>query len=105
MSDEGYEKLWGWFGLSRSSWLTLPRSIMHEMPDEWQSKMADLLQEWDETWDSSTMPDPYVSARKGNRFTKWPGWLLDYRHPDREEIEKLRIVYEEDRDGKAVDRR
>jgi len=46
---KGYDKLWSWFGLSYASFLTLPRVMMHEMPDEWQGKMADLLEEWDST--------------------------------------------------------
>lgn len=79
-----------WFGLSYATWLTLPRSMMHEMPEEWQQKMADLLFEWDETWDSSSTPSPFVIARKDNRFTKWPAWLLNYRHPDKDQINKLR---------------
>ena len=83
----GYEALWGWFGFSRASWLTMPRVLMHEMPDEWQAKMAALMEEWDETWDTSDCPNPSVSARKGNRLAKWPEWILQYRHPDQGAIE------------------
>jgi hypothetical protein len=32
----GREKLWDWFGLSYASWLTLPRVLMHEIPNEWR---------------------------------------------------------------------
>jgi len=88
----GYDRLWFWFGLSRSSWLTLPRVMMHEMPDEWQLKMTELLEEWDETWDSSSMPSPHVAAKEGNKFTRWPRWLLNYRRPDKGEIAKLKLV-------------
>ena len=88
---DGYDRLWLWFGLSRASWLTMPRVMMHEMPDEWQNKMAELLEEWDETWDSHEMPSPSVSAKDDrNKFTRWPSWLLNYRHPDKREINKLR---------------
>jgi len=87
---DGYYRLWDWFGLSRASWLTMPRVMMHEMPDEWQNKMAELCEEWDEAWDSSDMPEPSVSAKEGNRFTRWPGWLLNYRHPDKAQIKALR---------------
>ena len=98
---DGYDRLWVWFGLSRASWLTMPRIMMHEMPDEWQNKMAELLEEWDETWDSSDMPSPYVSAKSSNgKYTKWPSWLLCYRHPDKKEIEKLRIKNHLDQEGK-----
>jgi len=89
---EGYDRLWRWFGLSRATWLTLPRVMMHEMPDDWQNKMAALLEEWDDTWDSSDMPNPHVVARTGNRFSTWPGWLLNYRHPEKAPFQSLRRV-------------
>ena len=88
---EGYSRLWRWFSLSYASWLTLPRVMMHEMPDEWQDKMAALLEEWDRTWDSNSMPTPTVNAKKDGKYTRWPGWLLDYRHPNKQEITKLKI--------------
>ena len=86
----GYYALWLWFGLDRASWLTLPRVMMHEMPDDWQLRMAQLMGEWDATWDSSAMPSPYVSAKRGGKFTRWPEWLLNYRRPQRDEVERLR---------------
>lgn len=89
-SRNGYERLWLWFGLSKASWLTLPRAMMHEMPDEWQNKMAELLEQWDETWDSSEMPSPYVTAKDNGRFTKWPSFITNYRHPEREKILSLK---------------
>jgi hypothetical protein len=89
---DGYDRLWLWFSLSRASWLTLPRIMMHEMTDEWQNKMAELLEEWDETWNSDDMPEPSVSAKMDGKYTRWPNWLLCYRHPDRREIEKMRVT-------------
>jgi len=86
---EGRERLWTWFGLSRASWLTLPRSMMHEMPDDWQDAMAELLEQWDETWDSHEMPEPTVLARHEGKFTKWPSWLLNYRHPCKKSITQM----------------
>jgi len=44
----GYDRLWNWFGLSRATFITLPRAMCHEMPDGWQERMAALLEEWDE---------------------------------------------------------
>jgi hypothetical protein len=89
----GYEALWGWFGLSYASWLTLPRVLMHEMPDDWQARMAQLLEEWAAHWD---IPNelceliPQVNAKRGNKFTKWPEFILDYRHPDEGAVEALK---------------
>lgn len=86
---KGYERLWGWFGLSRASFLVLPRSFMHEMPDEWQSKMAELLDEYEErTKNVECIDKVYVQARKDRKFTKIPDWILNYRHPDRNKIKE-----------------
>lgn len=91
MRGKGYEKLWGWFGLSRASFLTLPRTLMHEMPDEWQAKMADLLEEYDATFDRSAFYDCKVMAVGENgKFTSWPEWLLQYRRPDVDRIDAIR---------------
>lgn len=91
MTEEGAgrDALWRWFSLSRATWLTLPRALMHEMPDEWQRRMAELLNEWDEKWDTDELPMPSVMARHANKFTRWPDWLLNYRHPDRKQIEGM----------------
>lgn len=86
----GYEALWTWFGLSYSSWLTLPRVLMHEMPDEWQQKMADLLQEWDDTWTNADIGTTYITMRKNGKFIKVPDWLNNYRHPQYMDIDKAR---------------
>lgn len=87
----GHDRLWGWFGLSYASWLTIPRVLMHAMPDDWQDRMAQLLCEFDETFPGKdAFPTPHVSAREGTRFTRWPEWLLRYRHPDTAAIDALR---------------
>lgn len=93
--NHGAERLWCWFGLGRPTWLTLPRVLMHEMPDEWQDQMAALLEQWDETWNTSHLPTTMVTARSGRKFCKWPDWLLNYRHPDRQEIENVRTKRKE----------
>lgn len=88
----GYAALWGWFGLSYASWLTLPRVLMHEMPDDWQARMAQLLQEYDDAWN---IPEPLqcettVCAKRSGRFVSLPSVLLNYRHPSMDEIDRLR---------------
>ncbi len=89
-AEYGYQRLWRWFGLSRASFLTLPRIFMHEMPEEWQDKMARLLEEYEDTFNLYDLPKAYVSARKENRFTDWPEWLLNYRRPDKGQIDSRR---------------
>lgn len=85
------EKLWAWFELSYVSFLTLPRVLMHEMPKEWQDKMADLLDEYDETFPNQPDIGTRVQCTKDGKLVKWPPWLLNYRYPDREVIARLRL--------------
>lgn len=87
----GLNKLWGWFGLSYASFLTLPRVLMHEMPDDWQKKMADLLDEFDNTFQSIPLDGFRVQGVKNKKLTKIPTWLLNYRHPDKREILKSKL--------------
>jgi hypothetical protein len=96
MNDkEGENKLWTWFSLSYSSWLTLPRVLMHEMPDEWQGKMADLLEEWETHWDFSDVDlEPSVQLKANGKFVKTPEWLWNYRHPNKAELKSLRKAQE-----------
>lgn len=80
-----------WFGLSYSSFLTMPRVLMEAMPAEWQEKLALLLHEYDDTWDN--WPEGWgsrVTLTVNGKLAKMPGWVINYRHPDREAIEKLR---------------
>ncbi len=82
----GYDALWLWFGLSRSAFLTLPRVLMHEMPDKWQADMARLLAEMDEKFPNSPCGSTAVVKRGG----AWPEWVLNYRHPQHDEIKSAR---------------
>lgn len=87
----GHDELWGYFGLSRASFVTLPRAFMHEMPDEWQAKMAALLHEWDETWNwPEETGTAIVCNRYENKFTAWPDWIVNYRHPMKRHIDSVR---------------
>lgn len=79
-----------WFGLSYASFLTLPRVLMEDMPDEWQAKMAELLNEYDAAYSNQPDLEPFVQFRRGNRFVKAPEWILNYRRPNKEEINKLK---------------
>ena len=92
MSGEGHAYLWGWFGLSYARWLTLPRALMHAMPDEWQGRMAKLLEEFDAEFPDWCKQQLYVTAKEGTKFTKLPEELCEYRRPYTAEIEKLRNV-------------
>ena len=81
----GEARLWRWFELSYSAFCVLPRVYMHAMPEEWQEKMARLLEEYDDAVkhpDDAVFDGCRVVATKGGRAVKTPDWLLNYRHPD-----------------------
>lgn len=82
MNNDGRERLWMWFGMSRASFLILPRAGMHQMPDDWQNKMSELLEQWDEAAVNQTNLDFYAQARKDGKITPIPEWIKQYRHPD-----------------------
>lgn len=88
LSLPGENALWEWFGLGRASWLTLPRVLMHEMPDDWQERMAALLREFDAAYPFIEQPGygTQVTLKRERRFVSAPSWLTNYRHPDRDEI-------------------
>ena len=84
------ESLWNWFGLSYASFLVLPRVLMHEMSNEWQDKMTELLEEYGKTFPNQPDLGTRVQATKDGKLTKWPSWVLNYRRPEYSEIEKMR---------------
>jgi hypothetical protein len=87
-AQSGSSRLWGWFGLSYASFLVLPRILMQEMPEDWQKRMAILLEEYDDAYPNHPEIECNVMRRAGNKFIRWPEWLLDYRHPNRKEIKR-----------------
>lgn len=82
-----------WFGLSRASFLTIPRVLMQEMPADWQEKMAKLLQEYDDEFPGGQYTEvegTRVQCTKDNSLVKTPDCILNYRRPDREWVELMR---------------
>lgn len=86
----GHDALWLWFGLSRASWLVIPRVLMHEMPDDWQEKMAALLNEWHDHWKNMPEIEIEVHAKKNGKLIKMPEFLNDYRYPQKSQIDKCK---------------
>lgn len=84
----GYQSLWGWFGLSRASFLVLPRVMMHEMPDQWQERMADLLLEWEKQYPNADL-EFTVRKSRGGKLQPMPEILTNYRHPDRDAVRSI----------------
>jgi len=79
-----------WFSLSYASWLTMPRVLMEAMPEEWQEKMAELLNQYDEAFPNQPDLGTRVQVIKDGKLTKTPHWLLNYRRPDRGMVNRMR---------------
>lgn len=92
ISTPGEDRLWGWFELSYASFLVLPRVLLHEMTDEWQGRLVDLLNEYDDTFPNQPDIGSRVNAvnTRTSKMTKWPAWVLNYRRPMRDDIDALR---------------
>ena len=45
------ESIQGWFELSYAQYLTIPRSVLQSMPNEWQRRFVRCLQELDDAID------------------------------------------------------
>lgn len=85
-------KLSEWFGLSYSSFCVLPRVLMEDMPGEWQEKMANLLNEYDEAFDQSKIgiDECRVQAVIDNKLAKMPIEITNYRRPCSLFLDKVR---------------
>lgn len=72
--------IWNWFGLSYARYLVIPRSLLQGMPEEWQQRMTNLLDEMRDTYDYHQIEDNYCVKLRGNsgKFVSDP--LGDYRH-------------------------
>jgi len=76
MSNLKYNKdesdIHSYFGLSYSNYLVLQRSILQSMPEEWQAKFVDMLEELEEK--SCVLKDKptsfWVRAKINNKFAK-----------------------------------
>ena len=93
MRGLGHQKLRIWFGLSYASFCVMPRVLMHEMPDEWQSKMADLLDQMDKEFDNRRESEELFTVRsidKSGKMVAMPEWLKNYRYPNKDEINRFR---------------
>lgn len=103
-NGSGSDALWTWFGLDRASFLIMPRVLMHEMPDEWQGKMAALLEEYDAAF--NRWPEGWgvrAQLTSNGKMIAAPKWLLNYRHPDQHAINSLRPNTSVRHEPKAVE--
>ena len=76
-----------WFSLTYASYLVIPRILMQEMPEEWQKKMVELLDEAQDTWEHDDNYTVYLRDKTG-KFKKDP--LRLYRHADWNAVNEAR---------------
>jgi len=86
-------KIHDWFGLSYAQYLTIPRSVLQAMPDDWQIRFVELLEEFDNTYDWHPKEHTYwVSFRKtdGKFESISTDPLMNYRYPNHKYIKSLK---------------
>jgi hypothetical protein len=75
--------------LYRTSYLVLPRTLLNEMPLEWQEKFMALMEDMENSWKWYEIRNQYmVKLRVNGQFAKDP--LSDYRHPNQAYIDSVR---------------
>lgn len=60
------EPIHGWFGLTYANYLVMPRSVLQSMPQEWQAKFCELLEESRAAFGHLDWPRYDVRARDEN---------------------------------------
>lgn len=68
-----------WFGLSYAQYLTIPRSVMQSMPDDWQARMAQCLEELDEAIDWRPKEGRYFVQLRDDEGKYQSDPLMDYQ--------------------------
>lgn len=87
------------FSLSYSNYLVIPRSILQEMPVEWQERFVSCLEEARATFQGDELDVTYCvhidypdDDREGCGHDEVePDPLANYRHPNEAVIERLRV--------------
>ncbi len=68
----------GWFSLSYGNYLVVQRSLLQEMPLEWQERFVACLEEMEKVFDYEQIPAEFwIRACDGKRFVTDP--FRDYR--------------------------
>jgi hypothetical protein len=89
----GRDALQAVFGGRSSSYLVLPRTLLLEMPDEWQGRFAACIAELDRTFHKpQSLPgSAYVVRFRDGEGNYLRDPLVNHHTPDRAFIESLRV--------------
>lgn len=86
------ERIHGWFSLSYANYMVLPRVLLQSMPDEWQEKFVDLLEEYDDHWCSlpeDFQPGSYrVNAVRDGQLVSLKSYRLPHYNRGRCHVER-----------------
>lgn len=76
--SEKMDRIHSWFGLTYAQYLTIPRSVLQSMPDEWQDRFVTCLEELDEAIDWRPSEGRYWVQLKDARGRYVEDPLMDY---------------------------
>jgi hypothetical protein len=87
------EDVHGAFGLSYASYLVVRRSLLQEMPAEWQHRLVELMDQFHEAFPEGDAEFAvFLRDPATRRFAR--DCLRDYRHPDPLAIARARGAVE-----------
>lgn len=81
---EDHEPIHNWFELTYAQYLTLPRSVLQSMPQEWQARFVKCLEELDNTIDWRPAKGRYWVALKDDLGHYAHDPLQDYQRGRRQ---------------------
>ena len=70
-----------WFGLTYSSYLVLPRSVLEALPLDLQERLIAAIEEARDLLDTDKIPDNYAVQLRDARGKFISDPLANYRHP------------------------
>jgi hypothetical protein len=80
----------GWFGLSYSNYLVLPRTLMQSMPADWQRRMVTCLEDLD---------DAYRHIKRAECYEVTAVRQVEYRYLTDAEMKQLDVAAQEPPEG------
>jgi len=77
------------FGLTYASWLVLPRTLLRDMPTEWQTQFVKLLDEYHDVVRDKAPEYNYdinIQFKKNGKFCSIPEYFSNYKYPKHEDL-------------------
>lgn len=84
------DRLQRWYELSYTQFITIPRLVTESMPEDWQEKFAQLLEEMDDTFDWKPANGRYWVKLRDSRGKYSHAPLNNYRYGNIEHLRKIK---------------